>query len=69
MGFSGRVQSKYEMEYFMKLRLLILSMVWSLPVMLAAQSLDTAKIDETMGRSGQKTGDVDWDFPARISMF
>jgi Domain of Unknown Function (DUF1259) len=58
MGFSARVQSKYEMEYFMKLRLLILSIVWSLPVMLAAQSLDTAKIDETMGRSGQKTGDV-----------
>jgi hypothetical protein len=26
--------------------------------MLAAQGLDTAKIDEAMGRSGQKTGDV-----------
>ncbi len=42
----------------MKLRLLILSVVLSLPVMLAAQSLDTAKIDEALGRSGQKTGDV-----------
>jgi hypothetical protein len=42
----------------MKLRLLILSMVLSLPVMLLAQGLDTAKIDEALGRSGQKTGDV-----------
>jgi Domain of Unknown Function (DUF1259) len=41
----------------MKLRILILSMLLC-PVMLAAQSLDTAKIDEAMGRSGQKTGDV-----------
>jgi len=42
----------------MKLLLLILSMVLSLPVMLLAQGLDTAKIDEALGRSGQKTGDV-----------
>lgn len=42
----------------MKLRLLILSVVLSLPVIVAAQGLDTAKIDEAMGRSGQKTGDV-----------
>src|SRR5437667_1710474 len=42
----------------MKLRILILSVILSLPVMLAAQSLDTTKIDEAMGRSGQKTGDI-----------
>jgi hypothetical protein len=42
----------------MKLRLLILSVAISLPVIVAAQSLDTAKIDETMGRSGQQMGDV-----------
>ena len=29
-----------------------------LPLMMAAQSLDTAKIDQVLGRSGQKTGDV-----------
>src|ERR1700680_4974152 len=28
------------------------------PVMAAAQGLDTAKIDQVLGRSGQKTGDV-----------
>jgi Domain of Unknown Function (DUF1259) len=43
---------------FMKLRTLILSLLLSCPVMLVAQGLDTAKIDEAMGRSGQKTGDV-----------
>jgi uncharacterized protein DUF1259 len=42
----------------MKLRLLILSVAISLPMIVAAQSLDTAKIDEAMGRSGQQTGDV-----------
>ena len=42
----------------MKLRLLILSVALCLPVMVAAQGLDTAKIDEAMGRAGQKTGDV-----------
>jgi hypothetical protein len=42
----------------MKLRILILSLLLSCPVMLLAQGLDTANIDEAMGRSGQKTGDV-----------
>ncbi len=42
----------------MKLRTLILSIFLSCPLMLAAQGLDTAKIDEVMGRSGQKTGEV-----------
>ena len=42
----------------MKLRILIFSILLSCPVMLVAQGLDTAKIDEAMGRSGQKTGDV-----------
>src|ERR1700704_3612344 len=41
----------------MKLRILILS-IFLCPVMLVAQGLDTAKIDQAMGRSGQKTGDV-----------
>ncbi len=53
----------------MKLRTLILSLLLSCPVMLVAQGLDTAKIDEAMGRSGQKTGDVyRWAFPALICM-
>src|SRR5205807_5652857 len=43
---------------FMKIRTMILSLLLSCPVMLVAQGLDTAKIDEAMGRSGQKTGDV-----------
>src|SRR3984893_15465098 len=42
----------------MKLRILIFSLLLSCPVMLLPQGLDTAKIDEAMGRSGQKTGDV-----------
>jgi hypothetical protein len=42
----------------MKLRILILSVLLSCPVMLLAQGLDTAKIDDAMGRSGQKTGEV-----------
>jgi Domain of Unknown Function (DUF1259) len=42
----------------MKLRILILSTLLSCPMMLAAQGVDTGKIDEAMGRSGQKTGDV-----------
>jgi biotin operon repressor len=42
----------------MKLRILILSIVLSFPLLLAAQTVDTAKIDEAMGRPGQKTGDV-----------
>jgi len=42
----------------MKLRTLILSLLLSCPVMLVAQGLDTIKIDEAMGRSGQKTGEV-----------
>ena len=42
----------------MKLRLLMRLVVLFLPVMLVAQGLDTAKLDEAMGRSGQKTGDV-----------
>ena len=42
----------------MKLRTLSLSLLLSCPVMLVAQGLDTAKIDDVMGRSGQKTGEV-----------
>ena len=30
----------------------------SCPVLAAAQGLDTAKIDDVLGRSGQKSGDV-----------
>jgi hypothetical protein len=42
----------------MKIRTLILSICFSCPVMLTAQELNTAKIDEALGRSGQKMGDV-----------
>jgi hypothetical protein len=39
-------------------RLLILLAVIALPVAASAQGLDTAKIDQALGRSGQKIGDV-----------
>ncbi len=42
----------------MNLRLLILPVALSLLVIAAAQGLDTAKIDDAMGRSGQQTSDV-----------
>jgi len=42
----------------MKIHVLILWILSSCHVILWAQSLDTAKIDEALGRSGQKTGDV-----------
>ena len=42
----------------MRNRVLILSTLLAWSTILAAQGLDTAKIDEAMGRSGQKTGDV-----------
>jgi hypothetical protein len=38
--------------------LLLLNLFVLLPVIAAAQGLDTAKIDQALGRSGQKTGDV-----------
>jgi uncharacterized protein DUF1259 len=58
MGFSPQRNQDMKGVLFMKLRLLILSVALSLPVIVVAQSLDTAKIDEAMGRSGQQTGDV-----------
>ena len=42
----------------MKLRILILSIFLSLSLVVAAQGLDTTKIDAALGRSGQRTGDV-----------
>jgi hypothetical protein len=42
----------------MKPCVLVVSMLMLFPVILVAQGLDTAKIDEALGRSGQKTGDV-----------
>ena len=39
-------------------RLFIVSAVLILPVAVAAQGLDTAKIDQALGRPGQKIGDV-----------
>ena len=42
----------------MKLITLIFSVLLSCTAMLMAQGLDTAKLDEAMDRSGQKTGDV-----------
>jgi hypothetical protein len=58
MGFSAQRNQDTKRSTFMKLRLLILSAALTLPVIVAAQGLDTAKIDEAMGRSGQQTGDV-----------
>jgi hypothetical protein len=39
-------------------RLLMLAFILALPHVISAQALDTAKIDEALGRSGQKIGDV-----------
>src|SRR5579859_3431474 len=39
-------------------RFLVLILVLCLPPAVAAQGLDTAKIDQALGRSGQKLGDV-----------
>src|SRR5215472_12304399 len=37
---------------------LMLSIIFGAPSFLAAQNFDTAKIDQALGRSGQKSGDV-----------
>jgi Domain of Unknown Function (DUF1259) len=42
----------------MRLRLFTLLCVLSLPLLVHAQGLTTATIDQALGRSGQKTGDV-----------
>ena len=42
----------------MKAHVMVVSTLFLCPVILAAQALDTAKIDEALGRSGQTTGDV-----------
>ena len=42
----------------MKTRMIVLSAALSFPVIVSAQGLDTAKINEAMGRAGQQTGDV-----------
>jgi len=42
----------------MKARVLVVSILLFFPEILAAQGLDTTKMDEALGRSGQKTGDV-----------
>jgi len=42
----------------MRLRIAILCLVAALPASLSAQGLTTAKVDESLGRSGQKTGEV-----------
>jgi hypothetical protein len=42
----------------MKAAGLVASILLLFPVVLAAQGLNTAKIDDAMGRSGQKTGEV-----------
>ena len=42
---------------FVRCGLILITML-SVAVGVSAQGLDTAKIDEVLGRSGQKTGDV-----------
>jgi hypothetical protein len=39
-------------------RIIVLSWFLLFPAILSAQGLDTAKVDEVLGRSGQKSGDV-----------
>ncbi len=39
-------------------RILILISLFLVPSFLAAQGLDTAKIDQALGRSGQKLGEI-----------
>src|SRR3954469_24369149 len=55
---AGAQNQTRRMAGFMKRRTLILSLLLSCPVMLVAQGLDTAKIYEALGRSGQNKGDV-----------
>src|SRR5690348_15699008 len=38
--------------------MVLLSILFACPVILAAQNLNTATIDQVLGHSGQKTGDV-----------
>src|SRR2546422_9676144 len=45
-------------RWHMRNRILVLSPLLAWSTILVAQGLDTAKIDEAMGRAGQKTGDV-----------
>jgi Domain of Unknown Function (DUF1259) len=37
---------------------IVVAMFWLLPALLRAQGIDTARVDEAFGRSGQKSGDV-----------
>jgi len=50
----------------MKARVSVVAILLFLPIILAAQGLDTAKIDDALGRSGQKPAmSIDWVFRAR----
>jgi hypothetical protein len=52
------LRKHFKEEMTVKVRIAILSLILVLPALLSAQGLSTAKIDEALGRSGQKSGDV-----------
>jgi Domain of Unknown Function (DUF1259) len=63
MNFSAKVYSpKFlidkELIMISRLRFFTLICVLSLPILVRAQGVTTATIDQALGRSGQKTGDV-----------
>jgi hypothetical protein len=63
MNFSRKVYSTKslidkELIMFTRLRIFSLICVLSLPILVHAQGVTTATIDQALGRSGQKTGDV-----------
>ena len=63
MNFSAKVYSPkflFDKELIMiaRLRFVILLCVLSLPIVVCAQGVTPATIDQVLGRSGQKTGDV-----------
>src|ERR1700687_1172543 len=63
MNFSAKVYSpkfliEKELIMIARLRFFILLCVLSLPIVVRAQGVTPATIDQALGRSGQKTGDV-----------
>src|SRR6202166_3976894 len=57
-GYSHKFLIDKELNMITRLRFFTLICVLSFPMLVRAQGVTTAPIDEVLGRSGQKTGDV-----------
>jgi hypothetical protein len=57
-GYSRKFQFDKELIMITRLRFFTLICVLSFPMLVRAQGVTTASIDQALGRSGQKTGDV-----------